>query len=382
MVSWWLILIGVGAFVALLGYSGGPRPYASAGLGEVFVFIFFGLIATLGSSYVQHRTLPATAWVAAVATGVLAVAILVVNNLRDVPTDAIAGKRTLAVRLGEARTRQLFVGAITIGVLLAVVGEPIAARSAWPLLAHPGRSVGPRAGQRSAGRRSRPGADPRPRRDRQTRARGGSAARSRAAAGHMRHTYDIPMRVRFRGQERRRGMLLDGVAGWGEFSPFPEYDAVVASRWLAAAEEAANDGWPAPLRTRIPVNTTVPAVGPEQAHALVATSGCRTAKVKVAEPGQSLADDIARVEAVRDALGPSGLIRVDANAAWSLDEAAAALAELSRFALEYAEQPVRSLEDMAALRRRVDVRLAADESVRNAEDPCGSRGWRRLTSWC
>jgi 1,4-dihydroxy-2-naphthoate polyprenyltransferase len=135
LVSWWLLLIGAGAFVALLGYSGGPKPYASRGLGEVFVFVFFGLIATLGSSYVQHRTLPATAWVAAVATGVLAVAILVVNNLRDVPTDAIAGKRTLAVRLGEARTRQLFVAAIGVGVLLAVVGEPIAAESAWPLLA-------------------------------------------------------------------------------------------------------------------------------------------------------------------------------------------------------------------------------------------------------
>lgn len=135
MVSWWLVLIGFGAFVALLGYSGGPRPYASAGLGEVFVFVFFGLIATLGSSYVQHQQLPATAWVAAVVTGLLAVAILVVNNLRDVPTDAIAGKRTLAVRLGEARTRQLFVCAIAIGVMLAVVGEPLAARSAWPLLA-------------------------------------------------------------------------------------------------------------------------------------------------------------------------------------------------------------------------------------------------------
>jgi 1,4-dihydroxy-2-naphthoate polyprenyltransferase len=135
MVSWWLLLIGLGSFISLLGYSGGPRPYASAGLGEVFVFVFFGLIATLGSSYVQHRMLPATAWVAAVATGVLAVAILVVNNLRDVPTDAIAGKRTLAVRLGEARTRQLFVSAIAIGVVLAVVGEPLAARSGWPLLA-------------------------------------------------------------------------------------------------------------------------------------------------------------------------------------------------------------------------------------------------------
>jgi 1,4-dihydroxy-2-naphthoate polyprenyltransferase len=135
LVSWWLLLIGVAAFLALLGYSGGPKPYASAGLGEVFVFVFFGLVATLGSSYAQHRTLPATAWIAAVATGVLAVAILVVNNLRDVPTDAVAGKRTLAVRIGEARTRQLFVAAVGIGLALAVVGEPVAARSAWPLLA-------------------------------------------------------------------------------------------------------------------------------------------------------------------------------------------------------------------------------------------------------
>jgi O-succinylbenzoate synthase len=181
--------------------------------------------------------------------------------------------------------------------------------------------------------------------------------------------FDIAMRVRFRGQERRRGMLIKGPAGWGEFSPFPEYDAVVASRWLAAAREAANDGWPSPLRTRIPVNTTVPSVGPEQAHAMVIASGCNTAKVKVAEAGQTLAEDIARVEAVRDALGRAGHIRVDANGGWSLDEAVKALGELSEFVLEYAEQPVASLTDMAALRRRVDVRLAADESVRFADDP-------------
>ena len=183
------------------------------------------------------------------------------------------------------------------------------------------------------------------------------------------HTFDVAMRTRFRGQERRRGMLLSGPAGWGEFSPFPDYDAEAAANWLAAAQEAANDGWPPPLRTRIPVNTTVPAVGPEQAHALVSASGCTTAKVKVAEPGQTLADDIARVEAVRDALGPAGQLRVDANGAWSLEEAVSALSALSAFTLEYAEQPVASLLDMAQLRRRVDVRLAADESVRNAGDP-------------
>jgi O-succinylbenzoate synthase len=123
------------------------------------------------------------------------------------------------------------------------------------------------------------------------------------------------------------------------------------------------------LRSSIPVNTTVPAVGPEQAHALVSASGCRTAKVKVAESGQSLADDVARVEAVRDALGRDGALRVDANAAWDVDTATGALRELSRFDLEYAEQPVRTLEEMAQLRRRVDVPLAADESVRTAADP-------------
>jgi 1,4-dihydroxy-2-naphthoate octaprenyltransferase len=134
MVSWWLLLIGLGSFIALLGYSGGPRPYASEGLGEIFVFVFFGLVATAGSAYVQHREVPAAAWVGGVATGLLAVAILVVNNLRDVPTDAVAGKRTLAVRIGEARTRALFVSLIAVGLLLAVVGVPVAAHSGWPVL--------------------------------------------------------------------------------------------------------------------------------------------------------------------------------------------------------------------------------------------------------
>jgi 1,4-dihydroxy-2-naphthoate octaprenyltransferase len=135
LVSWWLVLIGAASFLALLGYSGGPRPYASAGLGEIFVFVFFGLAATLGSAYVQHERLTVTAWLCAVATGMLAVALLVVNNLRDVPTDAVAGKRTLAVRLGDARTRQLFAGLVVLALAIAVIGVPLAAHSPWPLLA-------------------------------------------------------------------------------------------------------------------------------------------------------------------------------------------------------------------------------------------------------
>jgi O-succinylbenzoate synthase len=181
--------------------------------------------------------------------------------------------------------------------------------------------------------------------------------------------FDLPMRVRFRGQERRSGVLLRGPAGWGEFSPFPDYDAATCARWLAAAREAADEGFPAPVRDSVAVNTTVPAVDAETAHAMVRASGCATAKVKVAEAGQTLADDIARVEAVRDALGPTGKVRVDANAAWTVDEAVSALKSLDMFGLEYAEQPVPTLAEMAQLRRRVDVLLAADESVRRAEDP-------------
>jgi O-succinylbenzoate synthase len=128
-------------------------------------------------------------------------------------------------------------------------------------------------------------------------------------------------------------------------------------------------GWPEAVRDSVAVNVTVPAVGPERAHTLVAASGCRTAKVKVAEPGQTPADDLARVEAVRDALGPAGAIRVDANAAWDVDTAAARIAELNTVGLEYVEQPCATLADLVALRRRIDVRIAADEVVRRAEDP-------------
>jgi len=117
------------------------------------------------------------------------------------------------------------------------------------------------------------------------------------------------------------------------------------------------------------VNVTVPAVGPAQAHELVTASGCRAAKVKVAERGQSLADDEARVEAVRDALGSGGAIRVDANGAWDVGQARRALRALGRFGLEYAEQPCATLDELAELRRKVAVPLAADESIRRAEDP-------------
>lgn len=182
--------------------------------------------------------------------------------------------------------------------------------------------------------------------------------------------FRIPMRVRFRGVEAREGVLLRGDAGWGELSPFWDYDALACVPWLAAAREAADQGWPEAVRPSVPVNVTVPAVGPEQAAAIVrASAGCRTAKVKVAEPGQTEADDLARVEAVRDALGPGGRVRIDVNGAWDVDTAVRRLRLLARFDLEYVEQPCATVEELADVRRRVDVPVAADESIRRAEDP-------------
>jgi o-succinylbenzoate synthase len=183
--------------------------------------------------------------------------------------------------------------------------------------------------------------------------------------------FSIGLRTRFRGITVREGVLIEGPAGWGEWSPFTEYDAATSRPWLRAAEEAAAGDWPAPLRDAVPVNVTVPACSPERAHAIVAAGGCTTAKVKVAEAGQSLGDDEARLEAVRDALGPGGTVRVDANGGWDVDEAVGAIRLLERAAggLEYVEQPCASVEELAAVRRAVDVPVAADESIRRAEDP-------------
>jgi o-succinylbenzoate synthase len=183
--------------------------------------------------------------------------------------------------------------------------------------------------------------------------------------------FTLPMRLRFRGVTSRAGVLLHGAAGWGEFSPFPEYGPAYASRWLAAARDAAGRPFPPAVRDRVPVNTTVPAVDAATAHDLVARSGCTTAKVKVAEAGQDLAADVDRVTAVRDALGPDGRVRVDANGAWDVETAVLAIGRLDTAAggLEYVEQPCATLDELADLRRRVAVPLAADESIRTAADP-------------
>jgi len=182
--------------------------------------------------------------------------------------------------------------------------------------------------------------------------------------------FAIPMPTRFRGVEVREGVLWKGAAGWTEWNPFWDYSDDEVLTWLDAADESAAHAWPTPLRTRIPVNCTVPAVGPEAARALVtAGHGCRTAKVKVAEPGQTLDDDVARVAAVRDALGPDGHVRVDANGGWTLMQARTALTELVAFDLQYVEQPCATVADLAAVRSWGIAPVAADESIRRARDP-------------
>lgn len=189
------------------------------------------------------------------------------------------------------------------------------------------------------------------------------------------HVVGLPMRVRFRGVEVREAVLLRGPSGWAEWAPFPEYDDADAARWLTAAVELGWGGLPAPVRSTVGVNATVPAVTADRVEGVLARyGGCRTAKVKVAEQGQVLADDVARVAEVRRVMGAGARIRVDANGGWSVEQAVEALTALTRFDLEYVEQPCAGVEELAELRVRlaragVDVPVAADESIRRAEDP-------------
>ncbi|WP_232003818.1 o-succinylbenzoate synthase [Mycobacterium sp. 1465703.0] len=176
------------------------------------------------------------------------------------------------------------------------------------------------------------------------------------------------MRVRFRGITTREVALIDGPAGWGEFGAFVEYGPREAAHWLASGIAAAYRPPPPIRRDLVPINATVPAVPAAQVGEVLARfPGSSTAKVKVAEPGQTLADDVARVNAVRE-LVPT--VRVDANGGWSVEQASAAAAALTADGpLEYLEQPCATVAELAALRRRVDVPIAADESIRKADDP-------------
>lgn len=189
------------------------------------------------------------------------------------------------------------------------------------------------------------------------------------------HVVSLPLNTRFRGVDYREVALIQGPAGWGEFGPFLEYEPAEAARWLRSAVEAATVGFPEPVRDSVPVNATVPAVDPRAVPTVLARyDGCTTAKVKVAERGQSLTDDLDRIAAVRDVLGNAGKLRIDANGGWTVEDALQAIDALRAFDLEYVEQPCATVEELAELRIRlarnaIDVPTAADESIRKAEDP-------------
>ncbi|MDN4610590.1 o-succinylbenzoate synthase [Arthrobacter burdickii] len=188
------------------------------------------------------------------------------------------------------------------------------------------------------------------------------------------HVVSVPMRVKFRGVLVREALLVRGPAGWGEFCPFLEYDDAESAPWLASAVEAAWHGFPDPVRASVPVNATVPAVGPGAVEGVLSPFGAVGAvKVKVAEKGQDLADDVARVAEVRRLLPEAG-IKVDANGGWEVGEALTALDALAPFDLQYVEQPVADIAGLRAVRlelrrRGAPVLVAADESVRRQDDP-------------
>lgn len=173
------------------------------------------------------------------------------------------------------------------------------------------------------------------------------------------------------GRGSCEGMLIEGPQGWGEFSPPEGCDDRRAARWLTAAIEVGTVGWPDPLRGRVPIAVTVAAVRPEQARQQVLVSGCRTAAVRVGTAGTSQADDIERLAAVRDALGPDGAIRCDAGGGWDVETAVAVLGVLDRAAggLEFAQDPCATPAENAAVRRRVAVRIGIGRGLRDSADP-------------
>lgn len=188
--------------------------------------------------------------------------------------------------------------------------------------------------------------------------------------------YSLPLVNRFRRIIVREGVLLRRGDCWGEFAPFWDYGPHESKRWLWAAVNALTEPLPDLVRQSVPVNVTVPVVSPARATQIVEQSGgCRTAKVKVADRGTELADDVERVKAVRAALekqfGEDYQIRVDANGAWNLEEAKTAIAALNEAAggLEYVEQPCKSAEELSELRKTVSVPIAVDELIRRFPNP-------------
>ena len=419
-----LLAVGAASILAGVLYTGGPRPYGYEGLGEVFVFLFFGIVAVTGSYFVQVQSLPWQAFVCAVPVGLLASAILVVNNVRDIDTDRRAGKRTLAVRLGRARDAD------------AVRGDGVRR-----LRDRPG-AVAARLDERmAAAALGRAAAGPPPRRDRADANR--RALAQRCARRHRGPAADLLPVVRRRDpRERRRGVVRlelerrtlrlseplatsygsvrerelvivalldrDGVAGYGEAAPLQPYDGVSLEQVLRALEsyrpavalaeqmngaellEACRsiEDLPAALAAidialwdragrraqkpiaallsddpaaSVPVNATLSALdraGAAEQAARAVQEGFTCLKVKV-----GVGDDPGRVAAARAGAGPRAALRLDANGAWSVEQAVSSIEALSPAGLELVEEPTHGLQGMSEVRDRVAVRVAIDETA-------------------
>lgn len=200
-----------------------------------------------------------------------------------------------------------------------------------------------------------------------------AASREAADAVARALPFRVPLSAQFRSMRFREGLLIEGPQGWGEFSPFQDYDTKRSALWLLAALESAFFAWPEPVRGEVPSNAILPEVDvpttARLAAAAVQESGCRTIKVKVANKGEGLADDLARVGAIRkvldDLLGSGvGRIRIDANGRWDADEARRALEQLARLGIEYVEQPCRSADEMRVVKAEGVCAVAADEAIR------------------
>ena len=184
----------------------------------------------------------------------------------------------------------------------------------------------------------------------------------------------LPLRTKFRGLEEREILLFEGPNGWTEWSPFVEYTDEEAAVWLAAAIDFGYGEMPPLHRERIAVNATLPAVDPALVERVLTNFGeFSTVKIKVAETGQKIGDDIARIQRVRD-LYPETKVRLDANGGFEIEQAVDLVNQLQALGIniEYFEQPVASIAEMAELRlqlSRLGVLIAADESVRKVSDP-------------
>jgi O-succinylbenzoate synthase len=184
----------------------------------------------------------------------------------------------------------------------------------------------------------------------------------------------LPLRTKFRGLEEREALLFEGPNGWAEWAPFVEYTDEEAAVWLAAAIDFSYGDLPMLHRERIAVNATLPAVTPDLVERVLTNFGeFSTVKIKVAETGQTITDDIARIQIVRE-LYPDSKVRLDANGGFEISQAIALVDQLLNVGIEieYFEQPVASIAEMAELRlqlSRIGVKIAADESVRKVSDP-------------